>query len=201
MPSDSKKCDACDGRGKQKPAKNRAKPAAPIRCAVCNGTGVVPTRPPAPPPPVAPVIKGRSPFFQPKNAKPTPPAPPEQEIRFQQQPVRVPPQPAPSLPPYAEPKPGLTTLIIVAQNEAEKALRTVHAALASYGPNVELLLIDDGSEDHLPAFAKKITDPRFLYLRRPWSSGLEAAKRLGEMQASGRPVFVSPGSAPPSLEA
>lgn len=81
-------------------------------------------------------------------------------------------------------------MVLVVHNQAEEALRTVRSILTTPDPNIEVLLVDDASSDRLSSLAKTITDPRFLYLRKPWKSGLDAARQLGEVQASGRVVFV-----------
>ncbi len=77
------------------------------------------------------------------------------------------------------------SVIVVAQNDEKTVTHTVQSVLAQSHKTVEVILVDDGSDDSTPKMLSAITDPRAMVFRRPWKSGRHSARNLGFSQSSG----------------
>ncbi|MEU5344042.1 glycosyltransferase [Streptomyces sp. NPDC020766] len=77
---------------------------------------------------------------------------------------------APWLQEVAEP----VTVLVPAYNEEAGIESTVHSLLASDYPQLEIIVIDDGSTDRTAELAEGIEDPRVLVVRKPNGGKAEA---------------------------
>ncbi|MBO8195778.1 glycosyltransferase [Streptomyces oryzae] len=73
---------------------------------------------------------------------------------------------------------GPVTVLVPAHNEEAGIGATVHSLLASTYPNLEILVIDDGSTDGTATVVEGITDPRVTLLRQP-NTGKPGALNTG----------------------
>lgn len=81
------------------------------------------------------------------------------------------------------------SVIVPAYNTADYIAETLASVLAQEGPELEVLVVDDGSTDRTPEVVGAIGDPRLRYLRRENSGGPAAPRNLGIAEARGE--FVS----------
>ncbi|MFI9028074.1 bifunctional polysaccharide deacetylase/glycosyltransferase family 2 protein [Streptomyces sp. NPDC053560] len=59
------------------------------------------------------------------------------------------------------------TVLVPAYNEEAGIAATVHSLLASSHPQLQIIVIDDGSTDNTAAIAESIDDPRVMVVRQP----------------------------------
>jgi glycosyltransferase involved in cell wall biosynthesis len=76
------------------------------------------------------------------------------------------------------------SVIITTFNRVHVLSRAVNSVLSQQGPDVELIVVDDGSTDETPSLLAGPTDPRIVVERRP-NGGLSAARNTGIARASG----------------
>src|SRR3712207_6210034 len=80
---------------------------------------------------------------------------------------------------------GLISVVVPAHNAARTVGRTLASAFAQTYPNVEVIVVDDGSTDSTAAVAAGARDSRLKLVRRPANAGVAAARNLGLAHARG----------------
>jgi len=97
----------------------------------------------------------------------------------------------------AAPAGALVSILIPARNEAANIAACLAAARASTGVAVEILVMDDGSEDDTGAIAARIAaaDPRLRLLSAPplppgWTGKVHACARLAEAARGTHLLFI-----------
>ncbi len=87
--------------------------------------------------------------------------------------------------------PATVAVIVPAHNESKVIVRTVEALLASDGPGVDILVVDDGSTDDTADMAEEAfrTVPRVRVLRKP-NGGKAAALNYG-LRLTDAPIVVA----------
>lgn len=73
----------------------------------------------------------------------------------------------------------LVSVIIPAYNRGYILPRAVSSVLAQTYPNIECIIIDDGSADNTEQVVKGFSDPRVRYIRHPKNRGLSASRNTG----------------------
>lgn len=81
----------------------------------------------------------------------------------------------------------LVSVVIPAYNSASTLGATIRSALSQTFTDIELIVVDDGSQDDTLAVAKSITDARVRALSQP-NGGAAAARNSGIRAANGRYV-------------
>ncbi len=77
------------------------------------------------------------------------------------------------------------SVILPTYNRARFLPRAIHSVLGqSYG-DLELIVVDDGSEDDTPDVVGNIADPRVRYVRIARNQGISAARNHGLREAKG----------------
>ena len=89
-----------------------------------------------------------------------------------------------SLPPRAAAGPA-ASIVIPVRNRAEQIVRSVQSVLAQTVVDLEVVVVDDGSDDNTAAVAGAIADPRVRVVSMPESRGPGGARNAGVMQSSG----------------
>jgi len=87
-----------------------------------------------------------------------------------------------------DPRPPLVSVVIPVWNRAPVLGRAVASALAQSLPDLELIVVDDGSTDDSVAVAARTGDPRVRVLRHAARSGVSAARNRGLAAARGELV-------------
>src|SRR5690349_5919609 len=99
----------------------------------------------------------------------------------------------PSVSPQPRLEPRLISVVVPAFNEAdglESFLNDLHEAALRLCPNVQLILVDDGSDDESPAIAARLARALELhYVRLSRNFGKEAALSAGLDRAEGDVVI------------
>jgi glycosyltransferase involved in cell wall biosynthesis len=80
-----------------------------------------------------------------------------------------------------------TSVIIPSYNYARYLRQAIESVLTQTDPDLELLIVDDGSSDGSPAIAESYADPRLRVIRRE-HRGLGATRNAGLEAARGRYV-------------
>ncbi len=70
-------------------------------------------------------------------------------------------------------------VVIPARNATAFIKQAVDSALAQEGAQVHVVVVDDGSDDHLDRLVASWDEPRVTYLRHPRSRGIGAARNTG----------------------
>ncbi len=83
----------------------------------------------------------------------------------------------------------LVSVITPTRNRAHKLMRSLTSLFSQTHENLELILVDDNSEDDTPELASSLNDQRLRYIRLPQSVGPAAARNIG--LAAARGDFVS----------
>lgn len=79
----------------------------------------------------------------------------------------------------------LISVVLPTRNRADTLARAIHSVLAqSYG-NLELIVVDDASEDRTPELLAGIADRRLKVLRNPQRLGVSGARNRGVAEARG----------------
>jgi glycosyltransferase involved in cell wall biosynthesis len=73
------------------------------------------------------------------------------------------------------------TIVIPTRNRPELVERAVASALAQTVPDIQVVVVDDGSTEPV----RLAPDPRLLVLRHPWARGVSAARNSGLRAAAG----------------
>lgn len=77
------------------------------------------------------------------------------------------------------------SVIVPAYNTADYIADTLASVLAQEGPELEVLVVDDGSSDRTPEVVRGFDDPRVRYFYRENSGGPAAPRNLGVREAGG----------------
>ena len=77
------------------------------------------------------------------------------------------------------------SVIIPAYNQARYLDEAIRSVLAQTCPDLEIVVVDDGSTDNTPEVAQQHTDPRLRYIRQE-NQGLSAARNTGIRHARAR---------------
>jgi hypothetical protein len=77
------------------------------------------------------------------------------------------------------------TVVLCTYNRSELIERAVRAVLGQKGPDLELVVVDDGSPDATPKVLASIDDPRLRVVRQA-NAGLSVARNSGLAVAEGR---------------
>ncbi len=77
------------------------------------------------------------------------------------------------------------TVVIPAYNRTAMLRRAVASALAQSHAALEVLVVDDGSEDDVAAALGDVDDPRLTVIRHPANRGASAARNTGIAHAAG----------------
>jgi len=80
----------------------------------------------------------------------------------------------------------LISVIIPVYNRAEMIGRAVSSVLDQNYPDLEIIIVDDLSQDNPEAEVRKINDPRVRYVRRQKNGGAGAARNTGLELARGK---------------
>ena len=76
-------------------------------------------------------------------------------------------------------------VVIPARNATAFIRHAVDSALAQQGAQVHVVVVDDGSDDHLDRLVASWNEPRVTYLRHPRSRGIGAARNTGVAACQG----------------
>ena len=79
----------------------------------------------------------------------------------------------------------LVTAIIPTHDRAGLIMRAVASALGQTYPNMEVIVVDDGSGDDTPARLAAVADPRLRVIRHERAGGVSAARNAGIAVARG----------------
>jgi len=71
------------------------------------------------------------------------------------------------------------SVVIPTRNRAQAVRRSIDSVLASNRPNIELIVVDDGSTDETPWRLTEITDPRFAWQRIESDGNANRARNAG----------------------
>ena len=74
---------------------------------------------------------------------------------------------------------GLVSVVLPTYNRARLLPRSVQSVLAQTDGDLEIVVVDDSSEDDTESVVAGFRDPRVRYLRLPRNSGLPAARNAG----------------------
>lgn len=80
---------------------------------------------------------------------------------------------------------GLVSVILPTYDRAALLPRSIGSVLAQSDGDLELIVVDDGSEDETAAVVAGFADPRVRYVKLPQNRGLPAARNAGLAQARG----------------
>jgi glycosyltransferase involved in cell wall biosynthesis len=75
------------------------------------------------------------------------------------------------------------SVIIPAYNQADYLSQAIQSVLGQTNPNVELVVVNDGSTDETPQILSKFQDPRIRVISQP-NRGLAAARNTGLRESS-----------------
>lgn len=89
---------------------------------------------------------------------------------------------------YPRENPPLVSVIIPTFNRAETILRAVDSVLSQAYPALELIVVDDGSEDETPALLRPLADAGLIILLTRPNRGVSAARNTGLERAGGQLV-------------
>jgi len=73
----------------------------------------------------------------------------------------------------------LVTIIVTTYNRADRLRRAIDSALGQSMPDLEVVVVDDGSTDETPKVLASYPDPRVRVVKHPRNLGTLAAKRTG----------------------
>ena len=77
------------------------------------------------------------------------------------------------------------SIIIPAYNQAHYLPDAINSALEQSHPDVEVIVVDDGSTDHTPEVTAEYADRPNIKLIRQANAGLSGARNRGFSEASG----------------
>lgn len=83
----------------------------------------------------------------------------------------------------------LISVVVATRNRAEMLRDSLHSVLCQTYPHIEVIVVDDGSEDDTRAVVESMGDPRLRYLRQE-HAGISAARNCGTDQARGEWIAV-----------
>jgi len=79
----------------------------------------------------------------------------------------------------------LVSIVMATYNRAATIERAVNSVLSQSYPNVELIIVDDGSKDNTLEILSRYTDPGIRIFRHEKNKGVTAAKNTGLNQVKG----------------
>lgn len=81
----------------------------------------------------------------------------------------------------------LVSIVIPAHNRADLLPRAIRSAAAQSHPNIEIIVVDDGSKDETPALVQAMSEqlPNLIYLRNESPQGVKKARNKGIAAAKG----------------
>lgn len=79
----------------------------------------------------------------------------------------------------------LVSVVIPTYNRAKLLSRALDGAIGQSYRNLEILVVDDASEDETAAVVESFNDPRLRYLRQQTNGGVAAARNRGLKEAKG----------------
>jgi succinoglycan biosynthesis protein ExoO len=85
------------------------------------------------------------------------------------------------------------SVIIAAYNVEKYIARAINSALSQTGVNLEVIVIDDVSQDQTVTITEQINDPRLHVIRQPHNGGPSAARNAGIAAAQGEWVAILDG--------
>jgi len=88
-----------------------------------------------------------------------------------------------------------TSIVVAAHNEGDELLATVEATLATVSKDVEVIVVDDQSDDGSPEAVSRVG--RVTVLRTPTRGGVTGSRNLGAAHASGDVLVFSDGHVRP----
>jgi len=88
--------------------------------------------------------------------------------------------------PAADDNPVAVSVILPTYNRADLLQRSIGSVLRQTADDLELIVVDDGSEDHTADVIDACEDPRLRYLKLERNSGLSAARNAGLDYARGQ---------------
>jgi glycosyltransferase involved in cell wall biosynthesis len=77
------------------------------------------------------------------------------------------------------------SVVIPTYNRADLLRVAIQSALGQTFPDLEILVVDDGSTDSTPQVVRQVRDPRLIYIRQPHSGLPAVARNTGLRQARG----------------
>lgn len=78
------------------------------------------------------------------------------------------------------------SVVVPTHNRADLLPRLLHSVLGQTDVDLELLVVDDGSQDHTSQVLSRCTDPRLRVLRHEQARGVATARNSGTEAARGR---------------
>lgn len=82
----------------------------------------------------------------------------------------------------------LVSVVVLTFNRAKLLAETVNAILGQTHRNLELIVVDNMSDDETPSYLKSIADPQVRFLRNPNHGVLAVNRNLGIRHAHGKYV-------------
>ena len=82
------------------------------------------------------------------------------------------------------------TVVIPTYNRALTVPRAIRSVLAQTHADLELVVVDDGSNDNTKAVVSRFTDPRLRYLRQG-NRGVSAARNAGAIHVGTECLIVT----------
>lgn len=79
----------------------------------------------------------------------------------------------------------LASVVITTKNRAEFVGESINSVLAQTVRDIEIIVVDDGSDDETPEVVRKFTDPRVRYFRRE-SAGIAASRNFAAALSSSK---------------
>lgn len=83
----------------------------------------------------------------------------------------------------------LISVVIASRNRVEMLSDSIHSVLCQTYNNLEVVIVDDGSEDDTRGVVERIEDPRVRYVRQE-QAGISAARNRGTEHARGEWIAV-----------
>ena len=83
----------------------------------------------------------------------------------------------------------LVSIIIPTYNRAELLKRAIQSCLDQTYKNIQVVVVDDASEDNTPEIVQRFKDSRIKYIRLPKNSGRPAVPRnIGILNSDGEVI-------------
>ena len=80
---------------------------------------------------------------------------------------------------------GLVSVVLPTYNRAALLPRSIESVLGQSDGDLEVIVVDDSSEDHTASVVAKFRDPRVRYVKQAKNGGLPAARNAGVAAARG----------------
>ena len=79
----------------------------------------------------------------------------------------------------------LVSIVIPTYNRASMLKRAIESAVKQQYRNIEIIVVDDGSEDDTQSVVSVINDPRIQYIKSEGNNGVSFARNVGLKKVSG----------------